>query len=139
MAGIRDEEEMRRREEERLERNVDRRHGLDKAGNEGGLTNTPNTDLHFVLKGLPAEAAAPVQILVNDDPVYSSEGFNGDLTASFAAPIRKGYGNSVNITLKIPVMGLDNTRKFSLADGFYFKFEATDRGLSILHQTKPFN
>jgi len=161
MAGLRDKNEELKREEDRLGRNLEKvsrlspsegpghnltsknikqRHGLDVKNAAQGEedTNKPNTQLHFVLKGLPAEPGNPVQILVNDDPVYSSEKLGGDVSASFSAPIRKGFGNSVNISLKIPAMGFENSKKFSLMDGFYFKFEATEKGLSILHQSKPF-
>jgi hypothetical protein len=143
MAGLRDKDEELKREEDRLGRNIEKRTVFDRKPSptpppKEEETSSPNTQLHFVLKGLPAEPGSPVQVLVNDDPVYSSEQFNGDLTATFSAPIRKGFGNQVNISLKIPAMGFENSKKFSLNDGFYFKFEATAKGLSILHQTKPF-
>jgi len=139
MAGIRDEEEALKRESERLDRTVERRHGfttkseqLDKP--QGG----PNTDLHFDIRGLPAEPKEPVQILVNGEAVFSSETLSGDVNVKFDAPINKGWGNSVTVTLKIPVMGFENGKKFSLGDGFFIKFEANEKGLTILQKNKPF-
>jgi len=138
MAGIRDENESLQREIDRLGRNIERRHGIDIKSEDNTSDRGFDTDLHFILEGLPAEPSDPIQLIVNNDQVYTSGQASGDITAQFSAPIKSGFGNQINVTLKIPVMGFDQTKKYSLSDGFNFKFAATAKGLSILHQQKPF-
>jgi len=142
MSG-RNEAEINKLEEERLTRTVQNKHGLG-----GGLikqqapaeetTGKANQDIHFTIEGLPAEPNAPVEILINGEVVYNSGSVNEDVSAKIVAPINRGWGNLIKVTLKIPVMGFENTKQFSLNDGFFIKFGAGPKGLAINQQHKPF-
>eukprot|EP01103_Thecamoeba_quadrilineata_P010108 TRINITY_DN2096_c0_g1_i1.p1 TRINITY_DN2096_c0_g1~~TRINITY_DN2096_c0_g1_i1.p1 ORF type:complete len:132 (-),score=31.19 TRINITY_DN2096_c0_g1_i1:53-448(-) len=127
--GMRDTEEEVARESERLSKHVKVTEG------SGGA---PNTDFHFVIKGLPASKGLPVIILINGQEVFRNEGENGEVNAKFSSPIERGFGNNPKVTLKIEEMGFENTKQFNLHDGFYIGYEAGPSGMKIRHENKPF-
>jgi len=117
-----------------MERTLQRKHNFDLKSADTTKHEVQNSSLFFTIIGLPAESANPVKILVNNAEVYSSGNSNGDVSANFQVPAQ----GTVDVTLKIPVMEFENTKKFTISEGQYIKFEAGKSGLSILQQRKPF-